>query len=69
MTFYKVVVSKEFIEEASSDFEAENEALNDMSYHLDRNLHTPLSIRKSLDIKARPLTESEYKELEKVMKK
>jgi len=67
MTFYKVKVSKEFIEEASSEFAAESGALVDMSYNLDREIHTPLSIRGYVNIKTMPLTEEEFKELGVVM--
>lgn len=67
--FYKVTISMEFIEEANREFDAEDEALNDLRYQLDNNIHTPSSIRKNIKMETRPLTETEFKELEKVMRK
>lgn len=68
MRFYNVKISKEFIEGANSEFDAESEALDDMKYNLDSNIHTLKSIRENVKIETRPLTEEEFKEVEKVMK-
>jgi hypothetical protein len=65
--FFKVTITKEFIEEADSDMAAKLEAVADLQYHVDKNIHTPLSIMESLDIQSRPLTESEYQELDEAM--
>jgi hypothetical protein len=64
MTMYKVSISKEFIEEADNETSAELEAIFDFRYLVDENIHTPSSILENLSIDSRPLTESEYKELE-----
>jgi len=69
MSYFKVKISMEFIEQGEREFDAEDEALNDMRYNLDNTIHTPKSIRENVKIESRPLTEEEFNELEKVMKK
>jgi len=68
MPIYKVSILKEFIEESDNEANAELEAISDLQYIIDKNLHTPLTIMENLNVDSRPLTESEYKELGQKMK-
>lgn len=69
MSFYKVTILKEFIEEANNIEQAIDGAVIDLEYHLDRQIHDDVSIPRYLNIKARELNKEEKKELEKVMNK